>query len=107
MDQKTTLMGSWMFVSGERQRMLDKWLTLSVHAIMMDIEDGVGPEAKEPARRQIAATLDQVAARAKAGTLIRTPARFVRINAVGHQRMHDDLAAVIKPGLEGLAVPKV
>jgi citrate lyase beta subunit len=74
---------------------------------MMDIEDGVAPDAKEPARRQIAASLDQVAARASAGTLGRTPARFVRINAVGHQRMHDDLAAVVRPGLEGLAVAKV
>ena len=96
-----------MFVPGDRQRMIDKALTASVDAIMMDIEDGVAPEAKEPARRQIAASLDQVAARAKAGTLGRTPARFVRINAVGHQRMHDDLAAVVRPGLEGLAVPKV
>lgn len=107
MDQKTTLIRSWMFVPGDRQRMIDKSLALSVDAIMMDIEDGVGPEAKEPARRQIAAALDQVAARAKAGTLTRTPARFVRINAVGYQRMHDDLAAVVRPGLEGLAVPKV
>lgn len=107
MDQKTTLIRSWMFVPGDRQRMIDKSLALSVDAIMMDIEDGVSPDAKEPARRQIAAALDQVAARAKAGTLTRTPARFVRINAVGHQRMHDDLAAVVRPGLEGLAVPKV
>jgi len=107
MDQKTTLLRSWMFVPGDRQRMIDKALTAAVDAIMMDIEDGVGPEAKEPARRQIGAALDQVAARAKAGTLTRTPARFVRINAVGHQRMHDDLAAVVRPGLEGLAVPKV
>ena len=107
MDQKMTLMRSWMFVPGDRQRMIEKSMSLSVDAIMMDIEDGVSPETKEPARRQIAAALDQVAASAKAGTLGRTPARFVRINAVGHQRMHDDLAAVIRPGLEGLAVPKV
>jgi citrate lyase subunit beta/citryl-CoA lyase len=107
MDQKTTLLRSWMFVPGDRQRMIDKSLALSVDAIMMDIEDGVAPEAKEPARRQIASSLDDVAARAKGGTLGRTPARFVRINAVGHQRMHDDLAAVVRPGLEGLAVPKV
>src|SRR5687767_9309210 len=107
MDQTTTLLRSWMFVPGDRQRMIDKSLGASVDAIMMDIEDGVAPDAKEPARRQIAASLDQVAARAKDGTLTRTPARFVRINAVGHQRMHDDLAAVVRPGLEGLAVPKV
>jgi citrate lyase subunit beta / citryl-CoA lyase len=107
MDQKTTLLRSWMFVPGDRQRMIDKSLALPVDAIMMDIEDGVAPEAKEPARRQIGSSLDDVAARAKGGTLGRTPARFVRINAVGHQRMHDDLAAVVRPGLEGLAVPKV
>jgi len=107
MDQKTTLLRSWMFVPGDRQRMIDKSLALPVDAIMMDIEDGVAPEAKEPARRQIGSSLDDVAARAKGGTLARTPARFVRINAVGHQRMHDDLAAVVRPGLEGLAVPKV
>ena len=107
MDQKTTLLRSWMFVPGDRQRMIDKSLALPVDAIMMDIEDGVAPDAKEPARRQIAASLDQVAARADTAAFARTPARFVRINAVGHQRMHDDLAAVVRPGLEGLAVAKV
>src|SRR5438067_1491824 len=96
-----------MFVRCKHQRMTDRSMRLSVDAIMMDIEDGVAPDAKEPARRQIAASLDHVAAGAKAGTFTRTPARFVRINAVGHQRMHDDLAAVVRPGLEGLAVPKV
>src|SRR2546430_15767460 len=106
MDQKTALLRSWMFVPGDRQRMIDKSLALSVDAIMMDIEDGVAPDAKEPARRQIAAALDQVAARAKAGTLTRTPARFVRINAVGHQRMHDDLAAVVRRGAAGAGAPE-
>src|SRR5437667_12460525 len=99
MDQKTTLLRSWMFVPGDRQRMIDKSLALSVDAIMMDIEDGVAPDAKEPARRQIAASLDQVAAGVKAGTLTRTPAHFVRINAVGPQRMDHHLAAVAQPAL--------
>src|SRR5205085_12265467 len=104
MDQKTTLLRSWMFVPGDRQRMIDKSLALSVDAIMMDIEDGVAPDAKEPARRQIAASLDQVAAGAKAGTLTRTPAGVVRINAVGPPRMPAALAARVRPGPEGLAV---
>src|SRR3977135_1998004 len=89
MDHKTTLLRSWLFVPGDRQRMIDKSLALSVDAIMMDIEDGVAPEAKEPARRQIAAALEQVAARAKAGTLTRTPARFVRINPGWQPREND------------------
>src|SRR5213596_3648035 len=106
MDQKTTLLRSWMFVPGDRQRMIDKSMGLPVDAILMDIEDGVAPEAKETARRQIAASLDQVAARKKENPSLRTPARYVRINAVGHERMHADLEHVVRPSLEGLAVPK-
>ena len=90
MDQKMALLRSWMFVPGDRQRMIDKSMALPVDAILMDIEDGVAPEAKETARRQIAASLDQVEARKKENPSLRTPARYVRINAVGHERMHAD-----------------
>src|SRR6202451_2963398 len=83
MNQKTTLLRSWMFVPGDRQRMIDKSMGLPVDAILMDIEDGVSPEAKETARRQIAASLDQEAARQKENVSLRTPALYVRINAVG------------------------
>jgi len=96
-----------MFVPGERQRMIDKALTLPVDAIMMDIEDGVAPNQKETARRQIGATLDAVAERLKNDPHYKTPARYVRVNAVGSDRMVEDLAAVVRPGLEGLVVPKV
>ncbi len=106
MDQRTTLMRSWMFVPGDRQRMIDKSLGLPVDAILMDIEDGVAPAAKDTARRQIADSLDQITGRKKENPSLRTPARFVRINAVGHERMHADLEHVIRPALEGLAVPK-
>ncbi|HZA53733.1 MAG TPA: CoA ester lyase, partial [Candidatus Udaeobacter sp.] len=36
-----------------------------------------------------------------------SPARYVRMNAIGHARMDADLAAVLRPGLEGLVCPKV
>jgi citrate lyase subunit beta/citryl-CoA lyase len=36
-----------------------------------------------------------------------SPARFVRINAIGHSRMDVDLEAVVRPGLDGLVLPKV
>jgi citrate lyase subunit beta / citryl-CoA lyase len=107
MDQKNVLRRSWMFVPGNRQRMIEKSLGVAVDAIMMDIEDGVAPAEKDAARKQIAACLDDVAARMKKDAKLRTPARFVRINAVGHERMRDDLALVLRPGLEGLVVPKV
>ncbi|MGA2511656.1 MAG: CoA ester lyase [Candidatus Acidiferrales bacterium] len=107
MDRKNELLRSWMFVPGNRQRMIEKSLGVAVDAVMMDIEDGVAPAEKDAARKQIAACLDQVATRLKTEKQLRTPARFVRINAVGHERSRDDLGSVVRQGLEGLVVPKV
>jgi len=73
-------------------------------AVMLDIEDGVAPAEKDAARQQIASSLDAIA---QQGASARTPARYVRINAVGHERMFSDLGAVVRPGLEGLVLPKV
>jgi citrate lyase subunit beta/citryl-CoA lyase len=91
---------SWMFVPGHRQKMIDKALGLNADAIMLDIEDGVAPNEKDAARSLIAEALG----RARAP---KSPARFVRVNAIGHARMDADLEAVIRPGLDGLVLPKV
>lgn len=107
MNTPKRLLRSWMFVPGDRQRMIDKALGLHVDAVMMDIEDGVTPSEKENARRQIAASLDALAERMGREPQLHTPARYVRVNAVGSTRMHEDFVAVVRPGLEGLVVPKV
>jgi len=101
------LLRSWMFVPGDRQRMIDKALGLDVDAIMMDIEDGVAPQEKENARIQIAAALDRVAERLQAEPDYRTPARFVRCNQPGSERMVQDFKAAVRPGVEGLVISKV
>src|SRR5437763_16017109 len=93
-------MRSWMFVPGHRQRMIDKALGLNADGIMLDIEDGVAPNEKDAARKNIADSLGREKA---AGT----PARCVRVNAIGHPRMNADLEAVVRTGLEGLVCPKV
>jgi citrate lyase subunit beta / citryl-CoA lyase len=107
MDQQQRLFRSWMFVPGDRQRMIDKALTLPVDAIMMDIEDGVAPAEKDNARVQIAAALDRVAERLDREPNYRTPGRFVRTNAPGTTRMIEDFKAAVRPGLEGLVISKV
>ncbi len=94
------LIRSWMFVPGHRQRMIDKALGLDADAIMLDIEDGVAPNEKDAARKNIAESLGRDKAPG-------TPARYVRINAIGHARMDADLEAVVRPGLDGLVCPKV
>jgi citrate lyase subunit beta/citryl-CoA lyase len=91
---------SWMFVPGHRQKMIDKALGLNADAIMLDIEDGVAPNEKDTARSLIAEALGRERAP-------KSPARFVRVNAIGHARMEADLEAVIRPGLDGLVLPKV
>jgi citrate lyase subunit beta/citryl-CoA lyase len=107
MEHQKRLLRSWMFVPGDRQRMIEKALSLPVDAIMMDIEDGVTPNEKEIARRQIAASLDFVVGQLKHDPSYRTPARFVRTNAVGTTRMIEDFKAAVRHGLEGLVIPKV
>ena len=94
------LIRSWMFVPGHRQKMIDKALGLNADAVMLDIEDGVAPNEKDAARKNIGDSLGRDKA---AGS----PARYVRINSIGHPRMDADLEAVIRPGLEGLVCPKV
>jgi citrate lyase subunit beta / citryl-CoA lyase len=107
MEQQQRLFRSWMFVPGDRQRMIDKALTLPVDAIMMDIEDGVAPAEKDNARVQIAAALDRVAERLEREPGYRTPGRFVRTNAPGTTRMIEDFRAAVRPGLDGLVISKV
>lgn len=94
------LIRSWMFVPGHRQRMIDKAFALNTDAIMLDIEDGVAPNEKDTARKNIAESLGREKTPG-------SPARYVRMNAIGHARMDADLAAVLRPGLEGLVCPKV
>ncbi|MBI3057780.1 MAG: CoA ester lyase [Deltaproteobacteria bacterium] len=89
-----------MFVPGHRQRMIDKGLELNTDVIMLDIEDGVAPSEKDTARKLISEALGRA-------RLPNCPARFVRINAIGHPRMDADLEAVVRPGLDGLVLPKV
>lgn len=91
---------SWMFVPGHRQRMIDKAMGLNTEAIMLDIEDGVAPSEKDTARKLIGEALGRA-------RLPNSPTRFVRINAIGHERMDSDLEAVLRPGLDGLVLPKV
>lgn len=90
---------SLMFVPGNSEKMLTKAIGLdNLDVAMFDLEDGTPPRQKDEARELVASMLG----RAPGG-----PRRFVRINAIGSDRMEADLQAVLVPGLEGLVLPKV
>jgi citrate lyase subunit beta/citryl-CoA lyase len=76
-----------------------KALTLPAGAVILDLEDAVAPSAKPDARIAGASSLASPAAEG--------PQRWVRMNEVGGPHWIDDLIAVVRPGLDGIVVPKV
>jgi citrate lyase subunit beta / citryl-CoA lyase len=99
------LLRSLMFVPGHRPRMVQRALGLgefepsALDAAILDLEDGVPPDEKDRARAAIASTLGL----ASNGD---GPTRYVRVNRELGPR-DADLAAVMRPGLAGIVVPKI
>lgn len=84
---------------GANARALEKARSLPCDAVVFDLEDAVAPDAKEAARANVAAALEQ------GGYGHRE--LVVRVNALDTPWGHDDVAAVAKLPLGGLLFPKV
>jgi citrate lyase subunit beta/citryl-CoA lyase len=83
---------TWLYVPADRADRIAKALASRAHAVIVDLEDGVAPHAKEAAR----ANLSALAARSEKRV-------YVRVNA-GNSA---DLGAVASLALDGIVVPKV
>ena len=94
----STLLRSWMFVPGNRDRFIQKARSCGADAILLDIEDGVLPAEKPEARRMIAAAL---------ASDWQGPRRYVRLNALSTPWLEPDLEAVIVAGIDGVCLTKV
>lgn len=77
-----------------------KALEAGADAVLFDLEDSVPIAAKAEARTLVARALDGAAGR-------NGPALFVRVNAAATGLLDDDLAAIVRPGLEAIFLPKV
>ncbi len=89
---------SMLFVPGDSDRKFAKARGIGADALILDLEDSVAPSMKVEARAKVAALLDD-----------RSPrdwAFFVRVNPFDTGMTFDDMAAVVKPGLDGLLIPK-
>ena len=84
---------SFLFSPGSNARALDKGRTLAADGLIFDLEDGVAPEAKDMARRQIAQAID-------AGGYGRRE-MVVRINGLGTEWFEADIAAVAAMAADG------
>lgn len=87
---------SWLFVPGNNERYLAKANQCEADVLLLDLEDGVPPDDKQRGREMVAAYLA-------------TPSdkvRFVRVNALPTGLLPGDLEAVVRPGLDGVCLPK-
>lgn len=90
---------SWMFVPGNKERYLQKALDGPADAVLLDLEDGVIPDAKDRARQMVAEALS--------GRPADGPEAYVRLNAMETPWFIEDIAAVLVPGISGVCMPKV
>ena len=93
-----------LFAPGSKERVMTKALESGADAVLLDLEDSVPLAAKAEARSLVAKVIDGVAA---AGAARSGPAIFVRTNGAASGLLDDDLAAVVRPGLDAIFIPKV
>ena len=91
-------MRSLLFVPGDSEKKFAKARDIGADVLILDLEDAVAPSMKDDARGIVSSWLDQ------AGAV--EAALFVRINPLDTGLTLADLAAVVRPGLAGVVVPK-
>ena len=90
---------SVLFLPGDNARALEKARTLPCDAVVLDLEDSVGPDAKEAARAQVIAALGQ-------GGFGRREV-VVRCNSLATPWGETDLAALAACAPDAVLVPKI
>jgi citrate lyase subunit beta/citryl-CoA lyase len=99
MTEKIRPRRSALYMPASNERALEKAKKLGVDAIIFDLEDSVGPDAKGEARTRACAA---VSAGGYGSREV-----VVRVNGIGTPWIADDLAALATSGADALCVPKV
>ncbi len=90
---------SVLYMPGSNARALEKAKTLPADALILDLEDAVGPDAKEMAREQVVAA---VKGGGYGGREI-----AIRVNALATPWGEADLKAAASAGADAILIPKV
>lgn len=91
-------MRSLLFVPADSERKFAKAQASGADCLILDLEDAVAPDRKVVAREMLGAALN--------GETSRPWSLWVRVNALDTGLTLDDLSAVVRPGLDGIMVPK-
>src|SRR6202007_2092267 len=89
---------SLLFVPADSERKFAKANGIGADALILDLEDSVAQARKAFARDAVKELL---------GGGPRRWSFLVRINPLGSSLTLEDLAAVVRPGLDGILIPKV
>jgi citrate lyase subunit beta/citryl-CoA lyase len=92
-----TALRSLLFAPANHPRRVEKALTLPADGVILDLEDAVAIAEKPATRAAIAGEF----AKPRAGKL------YVRVNALTTEWCHADIGAIVRPGLDGIILPKV
>lgn len=90
---------SLLFVPADSERKFLKAQAIGADILILDLEDSVAPANKAAARDGLTGWID-------AANHPRDWAFFVRVNPFDTGLTADDLAAVVRPGLDGIVLPK-
>ena len=88
---------SFLFAPGNHARRVEKALSLDADAVILDLEDAVATAEKRATREAVIAALVRP----------RRALLYVRVNAVDTEFCYGGLAAIVRPGLDGVILPKV
>jgi citrate lyase subunit beta/citryl-CoA lyase len=89
-----------LFAPGIKERVMAKACESGADAVIFDLEDSVPVSGKIEARTLVARAIDNAAA-ASGGPLV-----TVRVNGPATGLLADDLAAIVRPGLAAIFLPK-
>lgn len=89
---------SLLFIPADSERKYARGRDTRADALILDLEDSVAPAQKSRGRDHVSSLLK--------ASLTEGPAHWVRINPLDSGLALDDLAAVVRPGLAGIMLPK-
>ncbi len=95
----TNIMRTSLYFPGNHARFIERAPFSGADIVTFDVEDAVPPQQKAIARQM---TADNLKKAAEGGSEV-----YVRVNGWHTEWTNDDLEAVVRPGLNGITLPKV
>jgi citrate lyase subunit beta/citryl-CoA lyase len=88
---------SFLFTPANVARRVEKALTLTADAVILDLEDSVAPSDKAASRKRIVEALERP----------RRCLLYVRVNAPSTPYCYGDLVETVRKGIDGVVIPKI